>query len=239
MSGPAGDCCNPDPPPVAVCLLQSPAGPCTDPPIRTRPEAPLVPTPIETVIIDSARRHGVDPYLAVATAEVESALNPAAEGDPVAGRPTSFGLFQLHQGGELGTLTVAQAEDPATNADVALAVLAGVVAEHPTWTPGEQAAAAQRPADPTTYAERVNYEYGQLVGPNHTRLWRYLRWAEPLLMRGADVRALQFALGISPDGVFGTVTLAHVQSFQTGHRLADDGIVGPLTCAALGWSWDG
>ena len=194
-----------------------------------------MPSPIETVIIDSARRHGVDPYLAVATATVESRLDPAAVGDG----GTSFGLFQLHEGGELGSLTPAEAKDPKVNADVALAVVADVQREHPSWSPGEIAAGAQRPAQPEVYAARVNALLGALAGPHYTVLWRDLQYLAPVYQRGTDIRALQFRLSISPDAVFGPVTLAHVQSFQDAHGLSADGIVGPLTCRALGWHWDG
>jgi peptidoglycan hydrolase-like protein with peptidoglycan-binding domain len=58
--------------------------------------------------------------------------------------------------------------------------------------------------------------------------------------RGSDVRRLQVILvmiksldvsGI--DGVFGSKTQDAVKSFQQGNNLAADGIVGPLTWAAL------
>lgn len=50
---------------------------------------------------------------------------------------------------------------------------------------------------------------------------------------GADVAALQTALGITVDGVFGEQTKAAVEAFQTAHGLEVDGIVGALTAAAL------
>lgn len=53
--------------------------------------------------------------------------------------------------------------------------------------------------------------------------------------RGADVVYLQKRLGgISADGDFGPATKARVQQFQGNHHLAADGIVGPLTWAAIG-----
>ena len=50
----------------------------------------------------------------------------------------------------------------------------------------------------------------------------------------SHVAALQRALGISADGIFGAKTRAHVFSFQKSKGLTADGIVGPKTWAALG-----
>lgn len=101
----------------------------------------------------SARRHGVDPALAVAMMLVESGGNARAVGDG----GTSFGLFQLHRGGMLTAagLTTHEAFDPATNADVAMRSLAAYAAGRPNAAPGQLAAASQRPADPDGYAARV------------------------------------------------------------------------------------
>lgn len=185
------------------------------------------------IIVGSARTHGVDPYTAVACATEESGLDPTRVGDG----GTSFGLFQLHEGGELGTLTKDQAFDPQTNADVALSEMGLITAAHPTWTPGEIAAASQRPADPTFYAVAVNAIYREICSPGHTQLWRLLQLT-PMFMRGSDVRMLQYRLGLAADGVYGPVTTAAVQAFQAHHSLVDDGIVGPKTCQVLGWTWD-
>lgn len=43
------------------------------------------------------------------------------------------------------------------------------------------------------------------------------------------VRALQGAVGATPDGDFGPLTKDAVQRFQRAHGLTDDGVVGPLT----------
>jgi peptidoglycan hydrolase-like protein with peptidoglycan-binding domain len=51
--------------------------------------------------------------------------------------------------------------------------------------------------------------------------------------RGAAVAAIQRALGINDDGIFGPRTRAAVRSFQKRHDLLVDGIVGPQTRAAL------
>lgn len=57
--------------------------------------------------------------------------------------------------------------------------------------------------------------------------------------RGSDVRALQRALrdegyDLEIDGVFGPITENCVRTFQSRFGLARDGVVGPLTWAALG-----
>jgi peptidoglycan hydrolase-like protein with peptidoglycan-binding domain len=48
------------------------------------------------------------------------------------------------------------------------------------------------------------------------------------------VRALQNALGLSADGVFGPKTARAVKRYQRGHGLTSDGVVGPDTRRALG-----
>jgi peptidoglycan hydrolase-like protein with peptidoglycan-binding domain len=51
---------------------------------------------------------------------------------------------------------------------------------------------------------------------------------------GSTVAALQRALGISADGVYGPQTRRAVRRFQRSRGLAVDGIAGPVTLAALG-----
>jgi peptidoglycan hydrolase-like protein with peptidoglycan-binding domain len=52
--------------------------------------------------------------------------------------------------------------------------------------------------------------------------------------RGAAVAAMQRALGIAADGVFGPATKRAVKAFQAAHGLTVDGMIGPQTRAALG-----
>jgi peptidoglycan DL-endopeptidase CwlO len=52
--------------------------------------------------------------------------------------------------------------------------------------------------------------------------------------RGPAVAAVQRALGIAADGIFGPQTKAAVRAFQARNGLEVDGIVGPMTRAALG-----
>ncbi|HEU4977466.1 MAG TPA: peptidoglycan-binding protein [Solirubrobacteraceae bacterium] len=52
--------------------------------------------------------------------------------------------------------------------------------------------------------------------------------------RGATVRALQRALGIAADGIFGAQTQSAVRAFQRAHGIPATGYVGSLTTAALG-----
>jgi hypothetical protein len=53
---------------------------------------------------------------------------------------------------------------------------------------------------------------------------------------GASVAAIQRALGLPADGIYGPRTRAAVRRFQRRHGLAVDGVAGPQTLAALGLS---
>jgi peptidoglycan hydrolase-like protein with peptidoglycan-binding domain len=56
---------------------------------------------------------------------------------------------------------------------------------------------------------------------------------------GSTVSALQSALGITPDGVYGPNTRRAVRNYQRNQGLAVDGIAGPVTLAHLGLSVSG
>jgi hypothetical protein len=102
------------------------------------------------IVGDVAREKGIDPVTAVATMLTESGGDSHARGD----NNSSFGLFQLHRGGELGSMSEEQAYNPHDNAEVALSVFAQHKGQYSD--PGELAAASQRPADPAGYARKVD-----------------------------------------------------------------------------------
>ena len=56
----------------------------------------------------------------------------------------------------------------------------------------------------------------------------------PAAVRGSSVRAVQEALGITVDGIYGPRTRRAVRSFQRRKGLSVDGVVGPQTLRALG-----
>jgi hypothetical protein len=60
--------------------------------------------------------------------------------------------------------------------------------------------------------------------------------AKAVRSAGVSVKALQSALGIAADGVYGPQTRRAVRRFQRANGLTVDGIAGPQTLAALGLS---
>jgi Transglycosylase SLT domain len=98
---------------------------------------------------------GVPLKIALAIVQQESGGDPNAIGD----NGHSVGLFQLNDQGEGAGMTVAQRQDPYQNALIALRVVANVMQQHPDWSPGQIAAAAQRPANPSAYAQSVDAIY--------------------------------------------------------------------------------
>lgn len=118
-----------------------------------------------------ARHFGVDPVLCAAYCFVESGFDPEAKGDwtlngdphnplVVAGTPgslpTSFGWYQLHKDGELGSMTPTEAYNPVNNANVSISHLAACKRLRPELSGGALAAFAQGPADQAAYARIVD-----------------------------------------------------------------------------------
>lgn len=109
---------------------------------------------IEGVLNTMSVNFNIDHCLIWAMAWYESKWDSQAVGD----HGTSFGLFQLHLGGELGNLTPQEVMDePALDAYIAVGQLANVIRSHPGISPGWAAALAQRPANATVYAANINY----------------------------------------------------------------------------------
>lgn len=84
-------------------------------------------------------------------------------------------------------------------------------------------------------------EWGELKGVNYDLAADHVITSLPTLRKGdtgEPVKALQRGLqsvgcAIMVDGIFGATTLSYVLSFQRANGLTADGIVGPLTWAAL------
>lgn len=110
-----------------------------------------------SVIAQYASAAGGDPVLAVATAREESGFNPHAVGD----QGHSVGLFQENDQGAGAGMTVTQREDVPGSVQRFVDRVRRVLASGFTGTPGQIAAAAQRPADPVGYAHAVDVLYGQ------------------------------------------------------------------------------
>lgn len=112
-------------------------------------------SPIQ-IITQVATGLGVPVSLAIAIAQHESGLNPNAVGD----NGSSFGLYQLHRGGELGSMAPEQVmgdeKGMFLNAYTALSRVAYVLKQNPSASPGDIAAMAQRPANPGAYAATIN-----------------------------------------------------------------------------------
>lgn len=72
------------------------------------------------------------------------------------------------------------------------------------------------------------------VFPEHT-FYKELRKGD----RGDDVKALQLALNVKADGIFGKDTKAALQTFQRGLGITGDGIFGKRTCESMGFTWRG
>lgn len=71
--------------------------------------------------------------------------------------------------------------------------------------------------------------------PSGAPAWyhRVLRLSSPML-HGDDVKVVQRKVGVAADGWYGSATRNAVVRWQTAHRLAADGAVGPATSRAMG-----
>ena len=72
-----------------------------------------------------------------------------------------------------------------------------------------------------------------IVGP---KTWEAIASHQPTLRqtsRGNEVRAVQFLVGATTDGIFGKDTRANVRAFQSANSLTADGIVGKKTWHTL------
>lgn len=109
------------------------------------------------VISNLASQFGVDPALAIATAKQESGFDPKAIGDG----GHSIGLYQENDFGAGAGMTFAQRADPVGSVQRFAQRVKDVIASGFTGTPGQIAAAAQRPLDSVGYAASVDSLYGQ------------------------------------------------------------------------------
>jgi hypothetical protein len=94
------------------------------------------------------------------------------------------------------------------------------------------------PARSLSVAAVVAVSGGALAGATAIEAGRpddaQARKASASVSRGGDVRALQRAIGVSADGVFGPATQRALRRWQRRHGLTADGIAGPITRSALG-----
>jgi peptidoglycan hydrolase-like protein with peptidoglycan-binding domain len=200
-------------------------------------------TTIEDAINGAALKFDVPLILAEAVAWHESGLDPKAVGD----EGTSFGLYQLHEGGELGTLTEDEAFVPFTNASVALSEFADVKRNNPDivkdW--GTWAATAQRPADPSAYAAAVNAIVAQINNGSIPEGFRVALVALDPTAAPVPSPSSQTPEPPSPvEATYVTPTLPELKEGQSGYpvrilqiilggNLTVDGIFGPDTAASL------
>jgi hypothetical protein len=87
--------------------------------------------------------------------------------------------------------------------------------------------------DPIAIGDELRQEVKRLLGTS-----TFMPYTPVFTLRQGDrglvVAALQEALGIKADGIFGPKTRASVAAFQRSRNLLPDGVAGDITMAALG-----
>lgn len=113
---------------------------------------------VQRAIVDTATARGGDPKLALATADVESGFDVTAVGDRGSPYP-SYGPFQERV--RIGRGGLEQPDpDPARQTSRFFDDVFAFFGAGGRGTPGQIAAAVQRPADPVGYARKVDERYG-------------------------------------------------------------------------------
>jgi hypothetical protein len=79
----------------------------------------------------------------------------------------------------------------------------------------------------------IEYVVTAPILPTIKKPGKIYRWTKPM-MQGDKIKEIQRALGIEPDGFYGSKTFNAVRAFQKNSDLVADGEVGPTTAAKLG-----
>ncbi len=107
---------------------------------------------VQTVISQIATYYQIPTCLALAMGWEESKWNVNEVGD----NGTSYGIYQLHVGGELGNIPISLAYNPWINALISLGHVSNIYHGNPHQDLGSIAAQAQRPYNPVAYANAID-----------------------------------------------------------------------------------
>jgi peptidoglycan hydrolase-like protein with peptidoglycan-binding domain len=175
-----------------------------------------------------------DAVVAVAIALAESGGNPEAH-NPVP-PDDSWGLWQINMRGalgpdrraKLGLTRNAELTDPAVCARAA-----ALVKREQGW----DAWSVYLHKTHVQYLTRAQVAVAQARGAQAPgqRIGRLLTQG----CQGDDVRAVQRLVGAHADGVYGPETAERVRRWQGLHHLDSDGVFGPASTRAAGWTWTG